>query len=77
LEVDFVLAQGEVAIGVKGSSRVEQKDLRPLMAFADEYSPKKALLVCNEREERVQGRIRIMPWRRFLEDLWEEKIISH
>jgi predicted AAA+ superfamily ATPase len=77
LEVDFVLAQGEVAIEVKGSSRVEQKDLRPLMAFADEYSPKKALLVCNEREERVQGRIRIMPWRRFLEDLWEEKIISH
>ena len=75
LEVDFVLAKGEVAIEVKGSSRVEQRDLRPMMAFAEEYAPKKALLVCNEREERIQGRIRIMPWRRFLEDLWEEKII--
>ena len=76
LEVDFVLAQGEVAIEVKGSSRVEQRDLRSLMAFIEEYSPKKALLICNEREERVQGRIRIMPWRRFLENLWEGKIIS-
>jgi len=75
LEIDFVLAKGEVAIEVKGSSRVEQRDLRPMMAFVGEYAPKKALLVCNEREERVQGRIRIMPWRRFLEDLWEGKII--
>ena len=75
LEVDFVLAKGEVAIEVKGSSRVEQRDLRPMMAFTEEYAPKKSLLVCNEREERVQGRIRIIPWRRFLEDLWEGKII--
>ena len=75
LEIDFVLAKGEVAIEVKGSSRVEQRDLRPMMAFAEEYAPKKALLVCNERGERVQGRIRIIPWRRFLEDLWEGKII--
>jgi predicted AAA+ superfamily ATPase len=75
LEVDFVLAKGEVAIEVKGSSRVEQRDLRSLMAFIEEYSPKKALLICNEKEERVQGRVRIMPWRRFLEDLWEGRII--
>jgi predicted AAA+ superfamily ATPase len=75
LEVDFVLAKGEVAIEVKGSSRVEQRDLRSLMAFIEEYSPKKALLICNEKEERVQGRVRIMPWRRFLEDLWKGKII--
>ena len=75
LEVDFVLAKGEVAIEVKGSSRVEQRDLRSLIAFIEEYSPKKALLICNEKEERVQGRVRIMPWRRFLEDLWKGKII--
>jgi predicted AAA+ superfamily ATPase len=75
LEVDFVLAKGEVAIEVKGGSRVNQKDLRSLMAFIEEYSPKKALLICNEKEERVQGRVRIMPWRNFLENLWEGKII--
>jgi len=75
LEVDFVLGKGEVAIEVKGSRRVEQRDLRSMMAFIEEYTPKKALLICNEREERVQGQIRIMPWQRFLENLWDGKII--
>ena len=75
LEVDFVLGKGEVAIEVKGSSRVEQRDLRSMMAFIEEYAPKKALLICNEREGRVRGQIRIMPWRRFLENLWDGKII--
>jgi predicted AAA+ superfamily ATPase len=64
-----------LAIEVKGSSRVEPRDLRSMMAFIEEYAPKKALLICNEREEHVQGQIRIMPWQRFLEDLWERKII--
>jgi predicted AAA+ superfamily ATPase len=75
LEVDFVLGGGEVAIEVKGAIRVEKRDLRPLNAFIEEYSPRKALVVCNEREERVHGRIRIMPYRNFLRDLWEGKII--
>jgi hypothetical protein len=38
LEVDFIPGSGEVAIEVKGSSRMEDRDLRPLAAF----------LVCNE-----------------------------
>lgn len=76
LEVDFVLAGGEVSIEVKGQSRVENRDLRPLAAFMDEYRPKKALVVCNEKEERVVGKIRILPWRRFLEELWEGGLIS-
>ncbi|MBM4332452.1 MAG: ATP-binding protein [Deltaproteobacteria bacterium] len=75
LEVDFVLGGGEVAIEVKGSSRVDQRDLRSLMGFAKEYSPKKALVVCNEREERLHENLRILPWRRFLENLWGGKII--
>jgi predicted AAA+ superfamily ATPase len=75
LEVDFVLGRGEVAIEVKGTSRVDQRDLRSLTAFVEEYSPKKALVVCNEKEERLQGNIRIVPWRRFLENLWGGKII--
>ena len=75
LEVDFVLGRGEVAIEIKGTSRVDQRDLRSLTAFAGEYSPKKALVVCNEREERLHGNIRILPWRHFLENLWEGKII--
>jgi len=75
LEVDFVLGRGEVALEIKGTSRVDQRDLRSLTTFAKEYSPKKALVVCNEREERLHGNIRILPWRRFLENLWGGKII--
>ncbi len=75
MEVDFVLGGGEVAIEVKGADRIEKKDLRPLNAFIDEYSPRKAVVVCNEREERVHGKIQIMPYRNFLKDLWEGKII--
>lgn len=75
LEVDFVLGGGEVAIEVKGSRRLDERDLRPLIAFSEEYSPKKAVVVCNEREERRLGAIRIMPWQRFLDRLWEGEII--
>jgi hypothetical protein len=75
LEVDFVLGAGEVAIEVKSATHVNKRDLIPLTAFIEEYSPRKALVVCNEREERVHGQIRIMPYKKFLHDLWQSKII--
>ena len=75
LEIDFVLGGGEVAIKVKGASRIEKRDLLPMKAFVEEYSPRKTFVVCNEREERLHGRIRITPYRSFLRDLWEGKII--
>jgi len=76
LEADFVLGDGQVAIEVKGTNRVERSELRPLMAFRDEYSPGHTLVVCNERAERIHEGIRILPWRVFLRELWEGKIIS-
>ncbi len=75
-EVDFVLGNGEVAIEVKGSSRLDNRELRSLNTFIEKYSPRQALVVCNEREERLHGRIRIMPWKNFLRDLWKGKIIN-
>ncbi len=76
LEVDFILGKGEVAIEVKGASRVDKRSLRPLNAFIEEYSPRKAIVVCNEKEERVHGAIRIMPHRNFLQELWNGNIIA-
>jgi len=76
LEADFVLGDGQVAIEVKGSSRVERKELRPLIAFREEYSPRQTLVVCNERVERIHDNIRILPWRVFLRELWDGKIIG-
>jgi predicted AAA+ superfamily ATPase len=75
-EVDFILGGGEVAIEVKGAGSVENKALRPLNAFMDAYVPRKALVICNEKKERVVGKVRIMPWRKFLYDLWDGRIIT-
>ncbi len=76
LEVDFVLARGEVAIEVKGTSRIDPQDIRSLQAFQEEFSPKKAFLVCNEKVERIHRKIRIIPWRDFLRILWGGKVIG-
>ena len=76
LEVDFVLGNGEVALEVKGASRIENNALRPLRAFIEEYAPKKALVVCNEPAERAVGPIRIVPWKIFLQSLWAGEVIS-
>ena len=76
LEVDFVLGNGEVAIEVKGTNRIDSRDLRPLLTFREEYHPRRSIVVCNERAERVHGPIRITPWRQFLRELWDDKIMS-
>jgi predicted AAA+ superfamily ATPase len=74
-EVDFILGGGEVAVEVKGSRGMTGKQLRSLVAFRDEHSPSKTMVVCNESEERVAGNIRIVPWRKFLQQLWAGDII--
>ncbi|MDP8258674.1 MAG: AAA family ATPase, partial [Candidatus Aadella gelida] len=74
LEVDFILGQGKIAVEIKGTSRVDRSDLKGLFIFKEEYSPKKAIVVCNEKEKRVHGEIEIMPWKNFLNELWQGNI---
>ena len=76
LEVDFILGSGEVAVEVKGTSRLDSKDMKPLLAFVGEYSPRMAIIVCNEKARRIHGKISVLPWREFLDELWAGKIIS-
>jgi predicted AAA+ superfamily ATPase len=76
LEVDFILGKGEVAVEVKGTSRVDTTDLRPLKTFIQEYRPARAFVVCNERASRVHEDIHIVPWRDFLRMLWSGEVIS-
>jgi hypothetical protein len=61
-EIDFILGDGEIA-------------LRSLAVFMEEYSPKAAIVVSNETQERRVGKIRVAPWRSFLSELWEGGII--
>lgn len=76
LEVDFVLGRGQVAIEVKGSSRIDKADLRPMKAFLQEYKPRRAFIVCSELHPRVHEGIDILPWRHFLKTLWNGEVIS-
>jgi len=76
LEVDFILGQGEVAIEVKGTNRLDNRHLRPLKTFIREHRPAKAFVVCNERAARLHEDIRILPWRDFLKMLWNGEVIS-
>ena len=75
-EVDFVLGDGEVAVEVKGSSRLDGRDLRGLQAFGEQETPRKSLVVCTERTERIVDGIHILPWALFLDRLWAGEIIS-
>jgi predicted AAA+ superfamily ATPase len=76
LEVDFILGRGAVAIEVKGTNRVDAADIRPLKSFVQEYRPERAFVVCNERMPRRHEDIHILPWRDFLNMLWNGDVIS-
>lgn len=69
-EVDFVLGDGEVAVEVKGTSRVDPSDLRSLRAFVEDNRPRHAILVCTESAPRLVDGIAVLPWREFLARLW-------
>lgn len=76
MEVDFVLGDGEVAVEVKGSSRIDPSDFRSLRAFIEDNRPRHAILVCNERAPRLVDGIEVLPWREFLSRLWGGQILS-
>jgi predicted AAA+ superfamily ATPase len=76
MEVDYVLGEGEIAIEVKGSSRVDNKDMNGLEAFMRQHSPKRNILVCNEKAKRLCGKVEILPWEIFLHELWAGKILK-
>ena len=75
LEIDFVLGDHEVAIEVKTSEQASDRHLRGLRAFMDEYTVKKAILISNDPLPRLVGNILILPWRVFLDRLWEGEVI--
>lgn len=76
MEVDFILGDGEVAVEVKGTSRVDPSDFRSLRTFAEDGRPRRSILVCNERAPRISEGIEVLPWREFLAQLWGGQILS-
>lgn len=79
LEVDFILGNAEIAIEVKISDRLRSTALHGLTSFIEHYNPKRAIIVNNSDKSRVlepKGcKIEVLPWKRFLEMLWNKEII--
>lgn len=76
LEVDFILGDGEVAIEVKGASRIDKTDMRSLRAFMDEFKPRLGVVVSNEKYERKVDDILLLPWQTFLNKLWAGELLN-
>ena len=68
--------RGEVAIEVKGSSRVDYRKLNGLRAFASEHAPRRAIVVCNEHWPRERNGIHLLPYREFFRRLWAGEITA-
>ncbi|MCK5521106.1 MAG: ATP-binding protein [Candidatus Marinimicrobia bacterium] len=74
-EVDFILNKGEIAIEVKGKNKIHSKDLKNLKIFNNDYHPKKSYIVCNEERARIVDNIIILPYKEFLNQLWNGQIL--
>ncbi len=74
-EVDFVI-ENKVAIEVKTSKNITGKELKGLREFMKENAVNDYIIVCRELFERTtDDGIRIMPWKLFLDSLWNGSII--
>lgn len=76
IEVDFILGNHEVAIEVKGTDNIQERHLKGLKSFSEEYTVNKLIVVSNDPLERKMGNILVMPWKVFLEKLWGNQIIN-
>jgi len=69
-EVDFILGD-HTAIEVKAKENVSAQELKPLRALAEEKKLRRYLCVSLEPRTRTVEGITILPYRRFLDALWD------
>ena len=71
LEVDFILGEMDIAIEVKGSTKVHHGHTRGLNALMDEHSVNRKIIVSLDEQPRtLDSGIEVLPWNIFLEKLW-------
>jgi predicted AAA+ superfamily ATPase len=74
-EVDFVIPE-KLAIEVKATSRVNDRDLRGLRTLEKDRSIQNLMLVSLDPIAANHGHIRAVPLRQFLEELWRGDLLS-
>jgi predicted AAA+ superfamily ATPase len=73
-EVDFVVG-GNVAIEVKASTQVSERDFRGLERLAEERTLLRRIVVSRDARPRTVNGIDIMPVKKFFESLWAGQIV--
>lgn len=73
VEVDFILDE-TVAIEVKATKLVDERDLRGLKAFAEFSTLTRQIVVSRDPHRRQIGNIEIWPYIEFLSALWNGDI---
>ena len=76
IEIDFVLGDHEVAIEVKSTKMANPRHLKGLKSFSEEYSVSKSILISNDPYPRQINDILVLPWKIFLQKLWDGEIIK-
>ncbi len=75
IEVDFVIGD-RIAIEVKASGRVSDRDARGLSSLAEDVRLQKKIIVCTERtSRRFEAGIDVIPAVEFLDRLWRDEIV--
>lgn len=69
-DVDFIIGD-HTAVEAKAKENVSPADLRSLRALAEEKKLRRYLCVSLEPRRRRVGEVTILPWREFLEGLWD------
>jgi predicted AAA+ superfamily ATPase len=77
LEVDFILGDHEVAVEVKSAELVQTHHVRGMRAFKEELHARRYIVVSLDPEaRRCEDGIEILPWERFLKDLWDGRVMK-
>ncbi len=75
LEVDLII-RDDIAIEIKSTNRVVNKHLRGIRAFREEHNCKAFLVSCDPVPRKTDDDILILPWKDFLERLWNNEIVT-
>lgn len=76
VEVDFVIGDAKIAIEVKSTDNVQNRHLKGLKSFAEDYKTDRLILVSNDKYYRKIGSIEIMPIEHFLNELWSNNLVK-
>jgi len=71
-EVDFLIGDN-IAIEVKGTTMVKEKHCRGLNALAEDIELDSKIIISLDSKRRLLGDIEIIPYREFLQLLWENE----